>query len=108
VEVFRVGEQMKHLRRGAALLGAGEETIDLARLRIGLGSVGEREQVDRKQDVEVLERVARRLAETMIERSAARATDLIEDAVEHAPPLFVFVKALMETVAQKPSPSRHG
>src|SRR5207245_5284290 len=53
------------------------------------------------EDVEELQRVTRRLAEAVIERSATRAADLIEDAVEHAPALLVFVESLVEEMPQK-------
>src|SRR5207237_3439670 len=106
VEVLRVGQQMKDFRRRAAALRAREQAVDDARVRIGFRSVGERKQIDGEEDVEVLQRVARRLAEPMVERSAAGAADLIEDAVEHAAPLLVLVEALIEKVAEEASALR--
>jgi hypothetical protein len=50
----------------------------------------------RKEDVEVLQGVARCLAEAMVERAAAGAADLIEHAVEDLASLLVLVEALVE------------
>ena len=98
---------MEDLRHGAALLGAHEQAVGEAGLGVSLLAVRERKQVDRKEDVEELQRIARRLGETMVERSAPGASNLVEDAVEHPPPLLVLVEALIQKVAEKPSALRH-
>src|SRR5206468_3634847 len=75
-------------------------------LGIGLRSVGERKEIHRKENVEELQRVARRLTEAVVERSAAGAADLIEDALEHPPSLLVFVEALIKKMTQEASALR--
>ena len=85
---------------------ASRPSID-AGFRIGLRTVGEREHVHRIQDVEVLQLIARLLAEAVIERPAAGAAHLIEHAVEHLAALLVFVEALVDEVAQEPAGLRH-
>ena len=101
IEVLRVREQVKELRRGAGALGTREQAVDHAAFGIGRRTVGEGKQIDREQNVEILQRVARRLAEPMVERSASGAADLVEDAVEHLAPLLVLVEALIQEVAQE-------
>ena len=88
-------------------LGACEQTIGRAGLRVGFKGVGERKEIDRIEDVEELQRVARRLPEAVVERSAPRAADLIEHAVEHAPSLFVRVEPLIQKMPEKPAALRH-
>jgi hypothetical protein len=68
---------VEDLRRRAGALGAAEQAVADAGLRVGFGTVGKREQIDREEDVEVLQRVTRRLAEPVVERSSARSADLI-------------------------------
>src|SRR5262249_58511109 len=97
----------KDLRRRAGPLRARKQAVDRSALRIAFASVGERKQIDWKQDVEVLQRVARRLAEPVVERSASGAADLIEHAVEHPATLFVFVEALIYEVAEETAALRH-
>src|SRR5262245_18037269 len=98
---------MKDLRRRVRLVGAREDAVDYARFRIGLGAIGERKEIDRKEDVEVLQRIAGSLSKTMIEGSATRAANLIEHAVEHATALLVLVEALIEKMPQITSALRH-
>ena len=107
VEVLGVGEQVEHFRRRAGAHGAREDAVDRAALRIRFRPVGERKEIDREENVEELQRVARRLAEAVVETSASRAPDLIEDAVEHRAPLLVFVEALIQKVAQVAPALRH-
>ena len=107
VEVLGVGQQVEDLRRGAGPFRARQQAVGRAGFRIGRRTVGERKQVDRKQDVEELQRVARRLAEAVIERAAARAADLIEHAVEHLASLLVLVEPLVEEMPEEPSALRH-
>src|SRR5262249_54798354 len=101
IEVLRVRQQVKELGRGAGPLGARQQAVGEASLGIGLGRVGEREQIDRKENVEELQRVARRLAEAVIERSSTGAADRIEAAVEDLAPLLVGVESLIQEVAQE-------
>ncbi len=107
IEILRVRQQVKHLRDGVRSFGLGEQRIGDAGFRIGRRSVGERKQIDREEDVEELQRVARCLAEAMVERPAAGAADLIEDAVEDFAALLVGIEALIQKVAQKSSTLRH-
>src|SRR5262245_22162975 len=92
---------MKDFRRRAGPLGAPEQAVGDPRLGIGLGSVGKWEQVYREEDVEVLQRVARRLAEPVVEGSAPGSADLIEHTVEDAPALLVLIEALIEKMPQE-------
>ena len=57
VEVLRARQQVEDLRRGAGALRASEQAVHRAGFRIRGRSVGEGEQIDGKQDVEVLQRV---------------------------------------------------
>src|SRR2546425_12580115 len=98
---------MKNLWRRVRLLRARKQAVGDAGFWIGRRSVAERKQIHREQNIEELQRVSRGLAEAVIERSAARAADLIEDAVEHAPALFVLVEALIEKMSEKASALRH-
>src|SRR5439155_18440858 len=97
---------MKDLRRRAALVGAREQAVGDVRVGIGLRSVGERKEIDREEDVEVLQRVARRLTEAVIERAASGAADLIEDAVEHLAPPLVGVESLIQEMPEETSALR--
>src|SRR5207245_92462 len=107
VEVLGVRQQMKELRHRVRLLGAREQAVDLPAVRIGFGTIREREQVDWKQDVEELQRVARCLTEPVIERSASGPADLIEHAVEHFAPPLVGVESLIQKMPQEAAALRH-
>ena len=48
VEVLRIRQEVKNLRRGAGLFGAPEQAIDRAALGVGLRAVGERKDIDRE------------------------------------------------------------
>src|SRR5207248_704562 len=88
-------------------IGAREQRIGNACFGIGRRSVGERKQIDREEDVEELQRVARGLTEPMIERAASGAANLIEDAVEDLASLLIGVEALIQEVAKKSTALRH-
>ena len=107
IEIFRVRQQVNDLRDGTGPLRSRQQTVDRAGFRIGFRTIGKRKEIDRVQNVEELQRVARRLAESMVERAAAGAADLIEDAVEHAAALLVFVEALIEEMAQETAALRN-
>ena len=90
---------LRRARASSPSPGAGD--------RIGLLLVGERKHVHRVLDVEVLQLVARLLAEAMVERAAARAAHLIEDAVEDDAAALVVVEALVDEVAEEAAGLRH-
>src|SRR5206468_9347819 len=107
IEVLRVRQEVKNLRRGVRPLRPCEEAVGRSSLRVGFRAVRERKEIDRIEDVEELQRVARRLAEPVVERAASRASHLIEDAVEYAAPCFVLVEALIQKVPQETAALGH-
>ena len=98
---------MENLRRGAGALRTCQQTVGDSRFRIGFMPIRKRKEIDRIQNVEKLQRVARCLTKAVVERPAARAADLIEDPVEDASALFVLVEALIQEVTQETAALRH-
>lgn len=66
-----------------------------------LQTISERKHIDRIENVEELLRIARGLAKSMIERSAARAAHFVNHAVEHHAALLVLIKSFVQEMAQK-------
>jgi hypothetical protein len=58
IEVLGVGQHVKELRHGVGASRARQQAVGQPGFRIGLVLVGEREHVDRIEDVEVLELIA--------------------------------------------------
>ena len=92
---------MEELRHRAARDLTVEKPGRLAGLGVGLGPVGEGEDVGRVVDVPVLVAVPRGLREAVVERAVPGSGHLDEDAVEDAPPLLVLVEALVEELAEE-------
>ena len=75
----------------------------LARFRIGLLQVGEREDVCRVEECREWAGVARGFGETMIEAAVASTSDVRVDGVEDLPIFFIGVEALIDEVTQEAS-----
>jgi len=82
-------------------IGAREEGVCFSGFEIGFRSVGEREHVHWEEEVEELLGIARCLAETVVERAAAGATRLIDDAIEDAASCGIFIEAFVKEMAQE-------
>src|SRR5207245_8939521 len=91
----------ENLREGPARLEAGQGRAALARQRVGLDGVGEREQT-----ADGVRRVQRGLTEPLIELAAPRSCDMRDHGVEDAASRVVLVQAEVEEVAEKASALR--
>jgi hypothetical protein len=94
-----------HDLRAAAGRGraAPEDAVRPAAERVRADRVGEGELVARIKVVLVIARVAAGLGEAGVHEALARAGDVRDDAVEHAPPRLVLVETLVDEVAQEAS-----
>ena len=80
---------------------AVEQAGGLTGDRIGLGNVGEGENVGRVEESVGRLRIARGFGEAMIKAATACAGDVNEHAVDRAPAVFVGVKSFVEKIAQE-------
>jgi len=96
VPIFRRRLGVHQLGRHARGAGPPQDAVAAAGERVLLVAIGEREKIGGVEVVVVLAVVPRGRGETVVEEAQAGACDVRHDAVEHLPPLFVGIEAVVE------------